>query len=172
MQHTGGFRCLGSCCLCTGWVDGCPLPTEQNLSPCPQFGMQWNVTWGRINRLSELEVSHTGGLQGPGRPVHFSLPSRIKCSQGVASVAVSARTVLSTEICTATHSVSQLLCWLQLTMPPGCRWAPRACCHSKAMARQERQLPIFRCLSAQISPCAVCTQASPHMLGFGSKAAA
>ena len=30
------------------------------------------MTWGRVNRLSELEVSHMGSLQGAGEPAKYS----------------------------------------------------------------------------------------------------
>lgn len=45
-------------CLCE-WV--C-------FSAALQFGLQWNVTWGRINRLSELEMY---SVQEQGGHVRF-----------------------------------------------------------------------------------------------------
>lgn len=59
-----GMRCAGgrSC-----WR-GCPGGQRSSSHSAPlshlQFGMQWNVTWGRVSHLSELSVQPVGGPAG------------------------------------------------------------------------------------------------------------
>ena len=63
---------MDGCLLFILAITNCSLPSSPpSRSACPQFGMQWNVTWGRVNRLSELEVSHMGSLQGAGEPAKY-----------------------------------------------------------------------------------------------------
>lgn len=57
------------------WAPGCPCPvcTASELLhdfAALQFGLQWNVTWGRLSRLAELEVQQ---LDQPGAGPAVSL---------------------------------------------------------------------------------------------------
>ncbi len=40
---------------------------DSGVLPFLQYGLQWNVTWGRVNRLTELEMGNSNleGMSGP-----------------------------------------------------------------------------------------------------------
>jgi hypothetical protein len=52
------------------WWFSTPLPASVKIAVCVtswtpsllQFGLQWNVTWGQVDRMPELEVQQFGNL--------------------------------------------------------------------------------------------------------------